>query len=191
MTTEQTKPIETLLQSVKECNYGNGGGSLERSHPSDQSQFIEEMGLMFEQVGMPRMAGRIFAWLLISEPPLQSSSELVAVLKASKGSISTMTRLLIHIGLIERVALPGDRRDYFQIKPHAWTEMSRQQQVKIAAFRKLAEQGLGFLADASPEHRQRLQEMHDIHLFWEREWPLLNRRWDEQNPHQYVPSPPR
>jgi len=62
MTTEQTKPIETLLQSVKKCNHGSDRGSLVRSHPSDQSHFIEEMGLMFEQqVGMPRMAGRIFA----------------------------------------------------------------------------------------------------------------------------------
>jgi len=75
----------------------------------------------------------------------------MAVLKASKGSISTMTRLLIQISLIERVALSGDRRDYFQIKPNAWTEMSRQQQVKIAAFQKLADQGLALLADAPSE----------------------------------------
>jgi len=121
---------------------------------------------------------------------LQSSGELMAVLKASKGSISTMTRLLIQISLIERVALSGDRRDYFQIKPNAWTEMSRQQQVKIAAFQKLAEQGLALLADAPSEQRQRLQEMYDIYLFWEREWPLLNRRWDEQQPRPLVPLPP-
>lgn len=114
----------------------------------------------------------------------------MAVLKASKGSISTMTRLLIQISLIERVALSGDRRDYFQIKPNAWTEMSRQQQVKIAAFQKLADQGLALLADAPSEQRQRLQEMYDIYLFWEREWPLLNRRWDEQQPRPLVPLPP-
>jgi len=114
----------------------------------------------------------------------------MAVLKASKGSISTMTRLLIQISLIERVALSGDRRDYFQIKPNAWTEMSRQQQVKIAAFQKLADQGLALLADAPSEQRQRLQEMYDIYLFWEREWLLLNRRWDEQQPRPLVPLPP-
>ena len=114
----------------------------------------------------------------------------MAVLKASKGSISTMTRLLIQISLIERVALSGDRRDYFQIKPNAWTEMSRQQQVKIAAFQKLADQGLALLADAPSEQRQRLQEMYDIYFFWEREWLLLNRRWDEQQPRPLVPLLP-
>jgi len=68
--------------------------------------------------------------------------------------------------------------------------MSRQQQVKIAAFQKLADQGLALLADAPSEQRQRLQEMYDIYLFWEREWPLLNRRWDEQQPRPLVPLPP-
>ncbi len=33
----------------------------------------------------------------------------------SRGSISTNTRLLENMGVIERVTRPGDRRDYFQI----------------------------------------------------------------------------
>ena len=31
--------------------------------------FIEKVGLYFEQLGFPRMSGRIFAWLLLSEFP--------------------------------------------------------------------------------------------------------------------------
>lgn len=178
MITEQTKLTEKLLQSVKQCNDRKDKAGLTRSHPSEQAHFIEEMGLLFEQAGMPRMAGRIFAWLLISDPPLQSSTELVDGLQASKGSISTMTRLLIQIGLIERVSLAGDRRDYFQIKPNAWTQLSHQQQIRVTAFRQLAERGLEFLANATPEHRRRLQEMHDIHLFWEQELPRINQRWE-------------
>jgi DNA-binding transcriptional regulator GbsR (MarR family) len=47
------------------------------------------------------MAGRILGWLLISDSPHQSSEQLVNGLEASKGSISSMTRLLIQINLIE------------------------------------------------------------------------------------------
>lgn len=135
---------------------------------------------MFEAVGMPRMAGRIFGWLLIANPPHQSMGELVEVLQASKGSISTMTRLLIQIGLIERVSLPGQRRDYFQIKPHAWSQLSQQRMTQIRAFRQLAERGLDMLADQPPLMRQRLQEMRDMHAFLEREMPLLDQRWQQE-----------
>ncbi|MEP0955784.1 MarR family transcriptional regulator [Microcoleus sp. FACHB-1515] len=144
---------------------------------SPQAQFVEDVGVMFEAVGLPRMAGRILGWLLVSVPAQQSLSEIAEVLQASKGSISMMTRLLIQVGLIERISLPGDRRDYFQIKPHAWTQMSQQRMTQITAFRELADRGLALLADQGPHQQMRLQEMRDIHAFWERELPLLHDRW--------------
>ncbi len=142
--------------------------------------FAEEMGLIFEAVGVPRMAGRIFGWLLICDPPQQSSPELSEVLHASKGSISTMTRQLIQIGLVERVVIPGDRRDYFQIKPNAWTQLSQQRMAQIKAFRQLAERGLQLLEGAESDLKHRLEDMYDMHAFWEREMPLLNQRWQRE-----------
>ncbi|MGG6294633.1 GbsR/MarR family transcriptional regulator [Leptolyngbya sp. AN02str] len=151
-----------------------------------KTHFVEEVGLMFEQAGFPRMAGRIFGWLLISEPPQQSSADLAEVLQASKGSISTITRLLIQIGLLEKVGLPGDRRDYFQIKTNAWTHMTEQRLAQIVAFRKLAERGLDLLKEAPPVQQKRLQEMRDMHAFLERELPLLNQRWEEEQAQKRV-----
>lgn len=144
---------------------------------------------MFELVGFPRMSGRIFGWLLISDPPQQSMNELVEILQASKGSISTMTRLLIQIGLIERVSLPGKRRDYFQIKPHAWAQLTKQRISQITTFRQLAEKGLSLLNDASPDLKERLQEMRDIHAFWERELPLLDERWEHEQKRRSATQP--
>ncbi len=148
----------------------------------DLRLFTEEMGVLFEMFGLPRMAGRIFGWLLISNPPHQSPAELVEVLQASKGSISTTTRLLMQVGLIERISLPGQRRDYFRIRPNAWSEMTKQRLAQITAFRQLAERGLGLLADMPAALRDRLQEMHDMHAFLEAELPLMNQRWEQQRP---------
>lgn len=145
----------------------------------DQQHFVEEVGLLFETTGFPRMAGRVFGWLLISNPPHQSPGELAAVLQASKGSISTMTRLLEQIGLIERVSLPGQRRDYFRIKLNAWSELSKRRMEQVVAFRKLAERGLSLLNHEPPELAQRLQEMRDIHAFFESEFPLMLDRWEQ------------
>lgn len=143
-------------------------------------QFIEEVGLSFESVSLPRMAGRVFGWLLISNPPHQSPAELADVLQASKGSISTMTRLLVQLSLIERISLPGQRRDYFRIKPNAWAELSKQRLAQITAFRKLAEQGLKLLEQDEPLLSQRLEEMRDVHTFWEQELPLMTQRWEQR-----------
>ena len=146
----------------------------------EEKHFIEEVGLLFEMVGLPRMSGRILGWLLICDPPHQSNSELIEVLQASKGSISTMTRLLMQIGLIEKISLPGERRDYFQIKPNAWSQITKQRISQIKAFRELAEKGLTLLEEAAPQKQQRLLEMFDIHAFWERELPLVDERWEKE-----------
>ncbi len=146
----------------------------------EQQQFVETVGLSFELVSLPRMAGRILGWLLISNPPHQSPGELADILQASKGSISTMTRLLTQLGLIERTSLPGQRRDYFRIKPNAWAALTTQRIAQIKAFREIAEQGLKLIEDSEPPLRQRLEEMHAVHLFLEQELPLMMARWEQQ-----------
>ena len=65
--------------------------------------FVEDVGLLLEQGGILAWPGRIVGWLLICDPPHQSTSQLAQVLGASKASISTMTRLLIQMGLVEQV----------------------------------------------------------------------------------------
>lgn len=147
---------------------------------TEEKHFVEEVGLSFEQSGLPRMAGRILGWLLIADPPHQSTSELAEALMASRGSISTMTRLLIRIGLIERLSLPGVRHDYFRIQPGAWNQMIKQSKDHITASRQLAERGLELVKDKNPLTRQWLEEMRDMNAFFEREFPTLLERWEKE-----------
>jgi hypothetical protein len=51
---------------------------------------------------------------------------------------------------------------------------------QLTDFRKLAEQGLEVLKDASQEKRQRLELMRDMYSFMEREFPKLLEKWDEE-----------
>lgn len=142
-------------------------------------QFIEKVGMFFEQLGLPRMAGRILAWLLICDPPDQSMNDLVKVLQASKSSISTMSRMLIQFGLIERTRLPGQRGDSFRIRPDVWDYAFRVGATQITAMRQLAEAGLALLAEQPAEQRQRLEDMRATYTFFEREYPILLTRWEQ------------
>ena len=161
---------------------------MNNSEQAEEQRFVEEVGIVFEQTGLPRMAGRILGWLLISDPPHQSTDQLVEALIASKGSISTMTRLLIQIGLIERLSLPGVRHDYFRLRPDAWQHMIRRGlEDEIRMVQRLAERGLELLADKTPLTRKWLEEMRDVYTFLEREFPALLERWEEKRKRSKLP----
>jgi DNA-binding transcriptional regulator GbsR (MarR family) len=139
----------------------------------EEQHFIEDISLYFEQMGLPRMAGRVLGVLLICNPPAQSLTDLCALLQASKSSVSTTTRLLTEMGLIERVASPIPRQVYFQFKPGGWVVFIRQHLRLWASLHQIAEQGLELLQDRGPESRERLQEAHDMFSLIEDELPAL------------------
>jgi len=145
-----------------------------------EKEFVEEVGVGFEQTGMPRMAGRIFGWLLIADPPYQSPAELAEVLQASKGSISTTTRLMVQIGLIERFIIPGVRHDYFRLHKEALPRIIKHGlEDEIKMLQRLSEQGLELLKGESSERRRWLEEMYDRYTFLEREFPALMERYEK------------
>ena len=146
----------------------------------EEKRFVEEVGIFFEQSGLPQMAGRILGWLMISDPPHQTTAELVEALSASKGSISTTTRLLIRIGLIERISLPGQRHNHFRIKLGAWHQLFKDSVDQATAFRQLIERGLELLEGKVHVNRQWLEEMRDMYAFFERELPALLERWEQE-----------
>jgi len=143
--------------------------------------YAEDFGLAFEREGLPRMAGRIFGWMLVAETPHQSFQELAEVLRASKGSISNMTRYLTQLGVIERVALPGQRRDYVRIRPKSWLFLPDQWMETVTSIHELAERGLELLEQKELETRDRLEEMRDLYAFLEEEFPALLERWEKKH----------
>lgn len=146
---------------------------------SERQQFVEDMGITLEESGYPRMAGKIFGCLLLSRDREMSTDQLVAELKASRGSISTMTRLLIQRGLIERAGRPGHRRDYFRIKTGTWQSILKAKMGEIIAFHDLIERGMVLVTQKDAVPYRRLKEMHEFYEFFESQFPALFERWED------------
>lgn len=144
-----------------------------------KQQFVEEVGLYFERVGLTRMEGRVIGWLLICDPPQQSMGDLVEALGASKSSISVALRTLTTLYLIEKISVPGERRDYYKASPDMWNCSYRARIHQLTELSELAERGIDLLADEPPEQRRRLDLMRDHNRFMEQEFPKLLARWDE------------
>jgi DNA-binding transcriptional regulator GbsR (MarR family) len=150
------------------------------STPEKYRNYAEDVALYFEQTGLSRSAGRILGWLLVAEPPHQSMTDLVDGLKVSKSSVSTATRTLMQVGLIERISLPGVRQDYYRITEGIWKNAIQQQADQATGLRKLAEQGLKLTVDQSSEQQKQLREMRDLYAFIEEEVPILLARWEKR-----------
>jgi DNA-binding transcriptional regulator GbsR (MarR family) len=130
--------------------------------------FVERFALWFEQSGVPRMSGRVLAWLLVCDPPHQSAEDLAEGLQASRGSISTTVRALAATELVERVTFPGDRRTYYRARSD-WSSMLEAQLKRVIELRGLTEEGLDVLAEHPAERRERLEGVRRFAALWEDE----------------------
>jgi DNA-binding transcriptional regulator GbsR (MarR family) len=142
-----------------------------------ESAFVEEMGQALATYGMTPMAGRMWGWLLICEPPEQTAADLAEALQASRGAISGTARMLTTAGMIRRSTRRGDRREYFSAPPEALDSFLENAGQIYRRFRQMAERGLVALADRPPESRRRLEELRDVFAFVEREVPAIVDRF--------------
>lgn len=149
---------------------------MEQESISGERQFAEDVGRVFEGFGVSRMAGRVLGWLLICDPPRQSSRELIEALGATKGSISTATRMLEASGLIDRIAVPGRRGDAYELRPEAFYQ-AHDQLGTMRVFRELMERGLAVLGDDPGPRAERLRLTRDFYAYLEREFPALVERF--------------
>ena len=142
-----------------------------------ESEFVEEMGAFLASLGMTPMAGRMWGWLLICDPPEQTAAEIADALHASRGAISGTARLLANAGLVRRGTRPGDRREYFSAPPEALDSMLANAASLYRQMRQIAERGLVAVADRPRPSKARLQEFHDVMALVEEEVPRVIGRF--------------
>jgi DNA-binding transcriptional regulator GbsR (MarR family) len=148
--------------------------------PDSIRQYVDDTGLLLENAGLQRIAGQVLGWLQVCDPETQSLADIVTALGISKGSASTTTRFLEHVGIVEKTILPGERRDYYRVCRDAWHRFMQTRVETMRRLRRNADQGLRVLAGESPQRRDRLERMRRLYTFLEREMPKLLERFDEQ-----------
>lgn len=120
--------------------------------------FVEQLGLVTQEDGLPRIAGRIMGLLILEGEPL-GFAEIAERLDISRGSVSTNTRLLERLGVIERTARFGDRQDYFQIAPRPYVRLMQGSLDRIRRAREVVARTQAVLPAEDRGAHQRLDEM--------------------------------
>jgi len=138
--------------------------------------YLDQLGGFFATHGMPPVAGRLMAHLLICEPSEQRADELAAAVGASRASVSVMTRLLVQLGLIDRRSATGKTLVY-RLHPDAWTRLLEDDLKSATRLREIAQAGLQLLGKRPPRARARLQRMRGFYQFLEDETAASLGRW--------------
>lgn len=132
----------------------------------EKNRFIESWGSMGILWGINRSMARIHALLMVSDEPLDSE-EISDYLNISRGNTSMCLKELRNWGVVQRVNISGDRRDFYITEPDTWKMLfgiavnrkSREFDPALHALRHL-------LAEAdfkeSEKVQERLSQVEDI-----------------------------
>ncbi len=103
----------------------------ERLEPSDNGALWESerivsdaIGRLMEFWGFKRHMGRVWAVLYLSDKPL-TAADLRDRLALSSGAVSMTVSELARWGVVRKVFVQGERRDYFEAEGNLWKMISR------------------------------------------------------------------
>jgi len=86
----------------------------------DLKERVEEVGVALERFGRTPIESRVFAYLLVSDPPYKSFDDIVEFIGASKSSVSNAINMYQKEGTITYKTFSGDRKRYFMIDADGW-----------------------------------------------------------------------
>jgi DNA-binding transcriptional regulator GbsR (MarR family) len=121
-------------------------------------RFIEEMGLISQEHGGPRIAGRIIGLLMLEgrELSLQQISDRLGV---SRASVSTNARQLARRGTLRLTTHAGDRQDYYEVLAGPHFEMLDELAARFQRHSRVVASCAEALATHAPEAAPRVGEL--------------------------------
>jgi DNA-binding transcriptional regulator GbsR (MarR family) len=122
-----------------------------------------EMGAVW---GINRSMARVQALLIGSDEPM-SLDDIAGRLKISRGNASMVLKELRSWGVVRRVRMGGDRRDFYVSEPDVWTMFfriarERKRRELDPALETLRQTLAASDLEASPDVRRRLEQMEDL-----------------------------
>lgn len=133
---------------------------------------IEKFGIYFDEIGLNKTYGRMFGLFMTIKEPI-SMGKLVSELQISKSTASIEIRRLLTMGYIEKVLVPDQRADFYQLKKDVWVIHFLQ---KMQMIKKLQ----SIVAEISTEELEvfkNLKEMGDYCAFMETELKILSDKY--------------
>ena len=138
----------------------------------DIDKVMEKFGIYFDEVGLSKTYGRLFGIFMTTTQPI-SMGKLVEKLQISKSTASTELRRLLRMGVIEKVLLPDERADFYQLKKNIWSVNLIQKIQDVKKLRSIIEE----IPPNELQGLEHLKEMADYCTFLEAELEILIKKY--------------
>lgn len=138
----------------------------------DFDKTIEKFGIYFDEVGLSKTYGRMFGFFMTTSQPT-SMGQLVEKLQISKSTASTELRRLLMMGVIEKVLLPEERADFYQLKKNIWNVNLNQKVQDVKKLRNIIEE----IPTKILNGLEHLKEMANYCVFLEDELEILIKKY--------------
>lgn len=138
----------------------------------DLEKVLDKFGLYFDGVGLSKTYGRMFGFFVTASKPI-SMGQLVEKLQISKSTASVELRRLLTLGVIEKVLLPEERADFYQLKNDIWNQNLHQKVQDVKKLRSIIEE----IPPKEMEGLVQLKEMANYCAFLEMELGTLIKKY--------------
>lgn len=118
-----------------------------------QDAFVEELGALGPEIGLPRAMMRITAGMMVCDPPEQSARHIRDGLHLSAAAVSIATRQLITAGMLERISRSGDRQIYYRLASGSWDAPLEAKLRALGRLRQVADKGIAATARTTDSSR--------------------------------------
>jgi MarR family len=140
---------------------------------------VERFAQTLEMAGMPRMAARVFAYVLAEDSDRYTAAQLAEGLHVSPAAISGAVRFLVDSRLLFREREPGNRSDLYRVyDDDVWRAIMSARIPLIDRFAVAIDDAVALLDPDSPGAR-RLVETREFFGFIQKEMWEVMERWSD------------
>lgn len=141
--------------------------------------FVEQFALLLADSGLPRMAARVFAYLLAADPKKSTAGQIAAGLGMSPAAVSGAVRHLSQAGLVVKERDPGASADSYRVYDDAWQVIAIRTAEAIDRAVDVLSAGVDRLDRETPAASDGVREALEFYRFWRAGLPATMDRWRE------------
>ncbi len=141
-----------------------------------KEELIQAWGTLGGSWGLNKTMAQIHALLMISTKPL-STEDIMLELNISRGNANMNIRALLDWSIVERVFVPGERKEYFRSEKDVWTlartVAKERRRRELEPLLKVLKKVSDVQPDGSDEAKEFRKVTRDLKSFAERSDGLL------------------
>ncbi|CAD5276367.1 MULTISPECIES: MarR family transcriptional regulator [Imperialibacter] len=143
--------------------------------------YVEKVGVFFEQNGYPPVAGRLIGYLMTSNEKGRTFYEIHQFVNASKSSVSNALNKLVEKGLVKYLTISGDRKRYFFLDLKPWIGQTKERAEFFSSFSSLINDCVSIRDDKQSEFTQDLMKLEAFHKYLAAEMPKIIDKWEKMH----------